>query len=713
MTRPLWILILTFAAVAAATLDGAAQPPGGSQLKPDDNNCAKCHGEEDLWEKDRLRLFINPESLAKDVHFRKGVNCHDCHGGDPATFEVPEAHAREVDKSKTGVAPFRFPLSDIWNSCGNCHKAQRLDLVKGVHAKAGARDALGRKLPLGCAECHGEKAHGMLPVRDGGSPVFLDHQVERCGRCHAEDLATYKLTIHGDGLYKSGLLVTAACADCHGAHGIYYAADTRSTLNPARVAQTCGKCHRGIEERLTKSVHGGEKGPGTLAATVAAGGKTRRTPSCTSCHQGHHLLRPESAQFQHQLTNLCGNCHPDLSSRYGMSLHGELTRLGYQPAAKCSDCHGAHEILAVDDPQSPVAAGANRVDTCRKCHPGAGANFAMFDPHATYKDPKAYPWLASVYRGIETVLWLCLAVFAVHALLWFVRALVQTLQHGRHKTLVTEKSALVRSEPGLRASQVLLIVAFLGLTLTGVPLKYSGHAWAAALARGMGGFESTSVWHRFFAVLAIGSCVAQTVWGVKHVTAARRAGRDWRTALFGPDSTLPNARDARDLWGMLRWFVGLGPKPVFERWTYWEKLDYWGVCAAAVVIGASGLALWYPVLVSLVLPGTALNLAKVVHSEVAIFAAGLVFVMHFFHTHFRPEKFPLDVSALTGMVSEEHLREYRPEYVARLEQSGELARLRRPAPSRRRLRAALLSGFLVFSLGICLLAMILLATLGE
>ncbi len=73
----------------------------------------------------------------------------------------------------------------------------------------------------------------------------------------------------------------------------------------------------------------------------------------------------------------------------------------------------------------------------------------------------------------------------------------------------------------------------------------------------------------------------------------------------------------------------------------------------------------------------------------------------------------MDLSALTGLVSEKHLRTHRPEYIARLEREGKLSQMRRTAPSSRRLWLNVLWGFLVFSLGFCLLTVTLLASLGE
>ena len=164
---------------------------------------------------------------------------------------------------------------------------------------------------------------------------------------------------------------------------------------------------------------------------------------------------------------------------------------------------------------------------------------------------------------------------------------------------------------------------------------------------------------------------------------------------------------------MMGWFIGFACKPGFERWTYWEKLEYWAFYLVAGLIGISGLMLWYPNLFCLVLPGSIVNVAKLVHSEFAIYAASFLFLIHIYHAHFRPEKFPMDLSVITGLVSEAHLRKYRPEYVARLEREGKLEELRQAAPSRRRLWLNLVGGVVIFAIGFCVLAVTVLASLGE
>ena len=147
--------------------------------------------------------------------------------------------------------------------------------------------------PLSCDQCHGPPAHSLPSPRNPNSPVYLGNQVRTCGRCHGEYEKTFLESVHGQALIEMGLDVGPVFANCP-RHGIYRAVEQRSTLNVARVADTCGTCHRGIKERLLKSVHGTGGVLGGVAARPAPGGKTRRLPSCTNCHEGHDIRLPSS-----------------------------------------------------------------------------------------------------------------------------------------------------------------------------------------------------------------------------------------------------------------------------------------------------------------------------------------------------------------------------------------------------------------------------------
>jgi cytochrome b subunit of formate dehydrogenase len=180
---------------------------------------------------------------------------------------------------------------------------------------------------------------------------------------------------------------------------------------------------------------------------------------------------------------------------------------------------------------------------------------------------------------------------------------------------------------------------------------------------------------------------------------------------WGPASMVPQPRDLTDMFQHFRWFVGLGDRPKFERYTYWEKFDYWAVFWGMAIIGGSGMLLWFPEAFSRVVPGWVFNIALLIHGEEALLAVGFIFTIHFFNGHLRPEKFPMDMVIFTGAVSEAELRHERPGEYERLLRTGELARLREAAPSRRSFVIGRIIGTTAVVVGLTLVSLILYAVL--
>ncbi len=264
---------------------------------------------------------------------------------------------------------------------------------------------------------------------------------------------------------------------------------------------------------------------------------------------------------------------------------------------------------------------------------------------------------------------------------------------------------LVRFDPFDRFLHVLLMVTFLGLSLTGLPLLFAEHDWAARLARAVGGYRMAATLHRTFAaglilcfVLHLGRIVG------------RLLRRDWGV-LWGPHSMVPQPRDFRDFFGHVRWFVGLGPRPRFDRFTYWEKFDYWAVFWGMAIIGGSGLVLWFPRLFARVLPGRLFNVALLVHGEEALLAVGFIFTVHFFNGHLRPERFPMDTVIFTGVLPEEEVRLERPSEYERLVATGELERLAAEPPTRQQQTRSRIVGTVAVLLGLVLVGFTIYAAL--
>jgi hypothetical protein len=153
---------------------------------------------------------------------------------------------------------------------------------------------------------------------------------------------------------------------------------------------------------------------------------------------------------------------------------------------------------------------------------------------------------------------------------------------------------------------------------------------------------------------------------------AKSESGGWKGLLFGPDTMLPTRRDVDESLKSFKWFLGLGERPRFGRWTYWEKFDYFAVFWGMVVIGSTGLTLWFPEFFTLIFPGWLINVATIIHSDEALLATGFIFTVHFFNTHLRPEKFPMDLVIFTGRMAVEELKEDKPAEYDRLINDGTL-----------------------------------------
>ena len=253
----------------------------------------------------------------------------------------------------------------------------------------------------------------------------------------------------------------------------------------------------------------------------------------------------------------------------------------------------------------------------------------------------------------------------------------------------------------------LLMLTFIGCALTGVPLLFADHDWAATLVGLMGGFRGAALIHRICAAL-------MTVVFVGHVLRVFvRAflAEDWLAYFWGPNSLVPNLKDGQDIVGMFKWFFGKGPKPQFDRYTYWEKFDYWAVFWGMFIIGGSGFMLWFPMFFSQFLPGWVFNIAMIVHGEEALLAVGFIFTIHFFNGHLRPEKFPMDLVIFTGRLPEHEMQDERQVEYARLQSQGRLGAFEASAPTASEVTFARVLGSIGLVLGVLTILIIIYSAL--
>ncbi len=259
-----------------------------------------------------------------------------------------------------------------------------------------------------------------------------------------------------------------------------------------------------------------------------------------------------------------------------------------------------------------------------------------------------------------------------------------------------------------RTLHACMIVSFISLALTGMSLKFSYTAWAAKLSHVLGGFQTAGFIHRTAALVMFGTFVTHLI---DLYQLKKREYGSWRALVLGPNSMLPNRRDLREFLSTMKWFVGRGPRPEYGRWTYWEKFDYFAVFWGIFIIGSTGLTLWFPVFFTRFLPGWFINVATIIHSDEALLATGFIFTVHFFNTHLRPEKFPMDTTVFTGRMQLAELKRDKPREYAALLETGELEEhLAEPHP------AIVVKTFRVFAwcalgIGFCIVVWIIYAML--
>ena len=212
-----------------------------------------------------------------------------------------------------------------------------------------------------------------------------------------------------------------------------------------------------------------------------------------------------------------------------------------------------------------------------------------------------------------------------------------------------------------------LILTFLTQTATGFSRMFFSTVWGKALTDVLGGYQTTTLIHKWVGVLMIWGFIFHTLYLLTRI--------DWKnpkTSFFGPDSIVPNFQDAKHLWQRILWFFGLGSSPKIGRWAYWEKFDYWAVYWGMPLLAITGLALMYPVFTSRFVQGWTLNIAVLLHRAEARLAVSYIFIVHFFVGHLRPSSFPMNEAMFAGSIPMEELKKEKPAWHDQLKNEGKL-----------------------------------------
>jgi formate dehydrogenase gamma subunit len=536
--------------------------------------------------------------------------------------------------------------AEISNSdCLDCHSDKTLT----------ATNAAGRTISLfvdpatlaasvhrtnSCASCHND-------ITDKHPDDNKASKAVDCARCHLEPSLSYSASVHGVALRDgtaTGPHHAPVCADCHGSHGVLPPGSPQSPLNFSNLAKTCGQCHEQEARDVMQSVHG----------TATAAGR-RDSATCTDCHSEHKIEALRGSSSLKISRDICSKCHASerLNTKYNLpadrvktffdSYHGLAAQNGSTRAANCGSCHGFHLVLPSSDPRSSIYKD-NLAATCGKCHVGASANFAQSKVHVDMDaaggnaqlSERINWWVRRVYVVMIVVV---IGLMAAHNALIFGRK-AAALQRRTERTLV-------RMDAAQRWQHFALAVSFIALAWTGFALKFPD-SW---VAHSLGMDENVRRWSHRIAGVAL---LLAGAYHLGYITASREGRRLVR-------DMLPGLKDARDAAANARRLAGLGgSKPKFGRFGYAEKMEYWAVVWGTIIMGVTGLMIWFKMEVTRLLPRWVVDVATTIHYYEAILACLAILVWHFYHVIFDPDVYPLNRAVLDGRVSREWLEEEHP-----------------------------------------------------
>lgn len=516
------------------------------------------------------------------------------------------------------------------------------------------------------------------PTLTAGGNASISSQT--CRLCHTQGPGP---TVNFSQLSHS-VHAHIACTSCHrGVAKIPHA----KTLAPV----DCGSCHAAIAAKYRSGIHGHLHLMGLKAA-----------PTCVTCHGTHGITAVNTLAFWRAMPRRCATCHRQAYWSYRDTFHGQAGDLGMRNVATCWSCHRPHEVLPPTNPASRVAS-VNLTKTCGQCHSGVNTNFVQFQVHPDPSSPSKSLAIYWAHMFMVGLLIFVFGFFGIHTLLWFQRSAVALIRHEvpRHRS---DTQYIIRFNRVARFTHITIVVSFMLLALTGLPLLYHYAPWAHPISELFGGEGVARIIHRVCGGITFGYAFFHLGYLTYLIVRKRKYG-----VIYGVDSMTPNPKDARDLWRNIRWFFYTGPRPQLERWTYWEKFDYWAVFWGVAIIGLSGLSVWLFSLFTKVLSGVYLNVAWVIHGEEALLAVGFIFVFHFFHNHLRPENFPIDVTIFTGRLPLNRFREERPILYERLAREGKLDHLLVAPPGKLTQLAWQLFGYCVVFVGLALIISVILA----
>ena len=663
------------------------------------DDCLMCHEDETLTMEKKGReisLFVNSKVLSNSPH--KDLSCVSCHVG----FNPDEL-------------PHKENITSV--DCKLCHNdapTKHQFHPQMLRSKTITPD-------VSCKNCHG--SHDVVSPKVHSSKWSQANLSTSCGNCHRDEKEMYVKSWHYKGLTE-GVKGAPNCTTCHQNASIVNTIGADTIRVKIAQEKLCLSCHlddpqvrirtspsAGFLTAYEHSVHG--------SALMKGNSKVA---NCVNCHTSHNVQPGSNSSSTVNKMNIpatCGQCHKEIASEYKESIHGVSLMKGIIDAPACIDCHGEHNILDVNNPESPVASQNVSEQVCAPCHSSVQLTkkFGILsDRIETYR--KSYHGLA--LRGGSVEVANCSSCHGVHNIKSpsdptstvnknNLAKTCGTCHPGANENFTVGKihvSMEKEDEPLLywiSTSYIILILTVVGgmfihnlldfirkskikkLKQMGL-IKTEPHGHSLYLRMTFNERIQHSLMSLSFIILVITGFMLHfpDTWWVRHIRDISTDTFEYRSLLHRIAAVvmigislyhiiyvsattrgrklikdlLPKYEDIRDAIGIAKFNLGLSKeRPKLDRFSYVEKAEYWALIWGTIIMSVTGIIMWFDNTFIGLFTKLGWDIARTIHYFEAWFAFLAIVVWHFYFVIFNPDIYPMNTAWLTGTISEEEMKE--------------------------------------------------------
>ncbi len=673
----------------------------GTSFGQSNEDCLMCHDDDSFtMTKDGKEVPIHVSESRYLASSHSKLKCVSCH----TNFDA------EAIPHSENLVP---------KSCGDCHQKQ---IVKHLfHPKLLRASGREKEKDVNCINCH-DYHYAKVPNEPGGK-WSVENLPTSCGQCHKEIKDKYLVSEHFSA-FKDGMLGAPNCLHCH-KNPIARVHKNEDTVS-VKISQEklCLSCHldspevrartapsAGFITMYEKSVHGSALNSGNPKAA-----------NCVDCHGSHDVHKSDtkdSPTFKSNIPNTCGKCHEGISKEYLESAHGVALSRGVNESPTCTDCHGEHNILKHDDPQSPVAFQNLSREVCSPCHSSVKLSEKYgitSDRFETFSD--SYHGLA--IEGGSVAAANCASCHGSHNIkpssdptsTVSKENIVKTCggcHPGANERFTIGKIHITRQE---ESEPIIYFIAtmYIGLIFMVIGIMFIHNIFdffrkskiKKMKQRGLIREERHS--HRLYLRMTVNERIQHATmaisfmilvitgfmlsypnsWWASHISDLSSDAFTYRSLIHRIAAVvmvavslyhiyyvsftvkgrqlikdlLPGYQDIRDAIEVAKFNLGFSKaKPKLDRFSYVEKAEYWALIWGTIVMSATGIIMWFNNYFMGIITKLGWDIARTVHYYEAWLAFLAIVVWHFYFVIFNPDVYPMSLAWWKGTITEEEMVE--------------------------------------------------------